>query len=401
MSTQLPLLTPLTNPAQVLDELPPLISFFSGAGFFDLGMIRAGFDIIWSLEKEPSFCLAHDHGYKSYFNAVDPSRKAPAITCVDDIQKKGPRAIKREAFGLSTSSGDFGIIGGPPCPDFSVGGKNRGEQGDRGRLTRVFVERICELEPKFFLIENVKGLINTKKHREFLFGELWKLEQKGYAVDHTVLNALNVGVPQDRERLFVVGVKRSLIKKLYSRIIQKGQREWFPWPHDQRFTDAKKRFDWPDRSPFGRVPEKPADVPEQLCVGPLVMDQDALARLPNGTEAFEPYSEKFQRIDEGDDSRKCFKRLHRYRYSPTAAYGNNEVHLHPALPRRLTVREALRIQSVPDTFELPADMTLSTKFKLIGNGVPVEMARSVGSALASFLVGKHEPETGGLPTGGH
>jgi DNA (cytosine-5)-methyltransferase 1 len=257
------------------------------------------------------------------------------------------------------------------------------------------------LEPKFFLFENVKGLISTGKHREFLFGELWKLEQKGYAIDYIVLNALNLGLPQNRERLFVVGVKRSLIRKLYATNIAKAQRFWFPWPVDARFKDAKTRFPWPGTSPFGEIPKKPEGIPDELTVGPLVMDQELLSALPNGTEAFEPYSEKFKKIPEGDDSKKCFKRLHRYRYSPTAAYGNNEVHLHPSLPRRLTVREALRIQTVPDTFKLPPDLTLSTKFKLIGNGVPVEMARSVGLALAKFLLGNVSPAVEGSEPNGH
>lgn len=401
MATQLELLQPLTTPVRALKHLPPLVSFFSGAGFFDLGLIRAGFSVAWSLEKDPKFCMAHDEGFKSYFDStITANGPPPFINCVDDIQHKGPNAIKREAFGLASTGCDFGIVGGPPCPDFSVGGKNRGQQGDRGRLTRVFVERICELEPQFFLIENVKGLISTGKHREFLFAELWKLEQKGYAVDHAVLNALELGVPQDRQRLFIIGIKRSLIKRLYSRIIARGQRYWFPWPKDHRFDDAKRRFQWPSTSPFGSVPLKPKGLPEQLLVGPLLLDQEEISKLPNGTEGFEPYSEKFQRIAEGDDSRKCFKRLHRYRYSPTAAYGNNEVHLHPSLPRRLTVREALRLQTVPDTFQLPSTLTLSTKFKLTGNGVPVELARRVGVALGYFLTGNSAPENGGLNRNG-
>ena len=80
-------------------------------------------------------------------------------------------------------------------------------------------------------------------------------------------------------------------------------------------------------------------------VGPLICDLDEIAKLPNGVEGFTPKSDKFNWIPEGDVSRKSFKRLHRWRYSPAVAYGNNEVHLHPTQPRRLTVREAMRIQT--------------------------------------------------------
>ena len=92
-----------------------------------------------------------------------------------------------------------------------------------------------------------------------------------------------------------------------------------------------------------------------------------------------------QTIPEGDVSGKSFKRLHRWRYSPTAAYGNNEVHLHPYHVRRLSVAEAMAIQSIPAWFTLPANMTLSNKFKVIGNGVPVLMATAIARTLSELL----------------
>ena len=88
---------------------------------------------------------------------------------------------------------------------------------------------------------------------------------------------------------------------------------------------------------------------------------------------------------EGDVSRKSFKRLHRFRFSPTAWYGNQEVHLHPWKARRLSVREALRIQSVPDEYVLPKEMSLSAKFKMICNGVPCIMARAVAQSVHEVL----------------
>lgn len=92
-----------------------------------------------------------------------------------------------------------------------------------------------------------------------------------------------------------------------------------------------------------------------------------------------------QTIKEGDVSGKSFKRLHRWRYSPTAAYGNNEVHLHPYKSRRLTASEALAIQSLPREFELPQDMTLSNMFKTIGNGVPFLMSEAIAKTIKDFL----------------
>ena len=105
----------------------------------------------------------------------------------------------------------------------------------------------------------------------------------------------------------------------------------------------------------------------------------------NANDQFYPYSEKFHQIREGDIFHKSFKRLHRWRYSPTAAYGNNEVHLHPWENRRLSVREVMRLQSVPDSYALPDDMSLSAKFKMIANGVPVKLAEFIAHSLKQFL----------------
>ena len=94
---------------------------------------------------------------------------------------------------------------------------------------------------------------------------------------------------------------------------------------------------------------------------------------------------RFTSIEEGDVSKKCYKRLHRWRYSPTAAYGHNEVHIHPYLPRRISVAEALAIQSLPASFIIPEDVSLSDAFKTIGNGVPFLAAEGIAETLYKFL----------------
>ena len=90
-------------------------------------------------------------------------------------------------------------------------------------------------------------------------------------------------------------------------------------------------------------------------------------------------------VAEGDDSKKSYKRLHRWRYSPTVAYGNNEVHLHPYKARRLTVAEALALQSLPKDFILPPDMSLTDKFKTTGNGVPFMLSSGIAKTIYDFM----------------
>jgi DNA (cytosine-5)-methyltransferase 1 len=361
----------------------PILSFFTGAGLLDLGFMKAGFPVIWHNECNPWFIAGFEHAMAGM--AKEPYEKA--IQDVSSVVDLGPNCILREAFNGVRPPGVYGIIGGPPCPDFSVAGKNGGRHGEHGKLSQVFVSRIIDLQPTFFLYENVPGLLSTEKHRRFLF-HLRQQLLDDYAVSLRVLNALDFGVPQDRRRVFLVGFRRKWLKKALGVRFALDSDTWFPWPHDPRFVDAKRRFEWPGQSPFGSTPPKPTGIPEELMVGNLICHRESIASLPNGLEGFRPKSSKFKIIAEGDVSRKSFKRLHRWRYSPAASYGNNEVHLHPIEPRRLTVREAMRIQSVPDSYALPAEMPLSHKFKTISNGVPVNLATVVAESIASVLKGE-------------
>ncbi len=388
-----------TNRPRQLDI--PILSFFTGAGFLDLGFRQAGFSSIWHNEYSKEFVGGFEHGMQ----AVGLNGPAAKIQSTQSILDIGPSGILKEAFGSAGRPSCFGMIGGPPCPDFSVGGKNRGSQGENGRLTEVYANRIYEIEPSFFLLENVPGLLRTGKHREFFTKVLERLDQK-YLLDLNILNALEFGVPQDRERIFLVGLNKKWLTKnssvnytptdvrlLVARAVsnrdmanaQPPAQRWFPWYSSRIYEDPKGTYGWPSTNLFGSNSDRPVGLPSDLMVGPLICDPEELRLLPNGTEGFIPYSEKFQTIPEGDVSRKSFKRLHRWRYSPAAAYGNNEVHLHPTEARRISVREALRIQTVPDQYALPKGMPLSAKFKTIGNGVPVKLARAVAQAFALVL----------------
>ena len=116
-------------------------------------------------------------------------------------------------------------------------------------------------------------------------------------------------------------------------------------------------------------------------------DQNNVTEHPNANDYFKPRAglAKMQTIDEGDVGRKSYKRIHRWRYSPTAAYGNNEVHLHPYHARRMSAAETLAIQTLPADFILPPDMSLSNMFKTIGNGVPYVLASGIAQTIRDYL----------------
>jgi DNA (cytosine-5)-methyltransferase 1 len=364
----------------------PILSFFAGGGFLDLGFKQAGFSICWTNENNPAFISGYEHGISSWLSSLSKKKRVTAkISNTGSICDLSATKVLSEAFSGPRPI-TFGVIGGPPCPDFSNGGTHAGGSGSNGKLTTVFVNMLCSLKPAFFVIENVPGLYRFHKHRKFLSCKIRQLQDNGYAVDHRILNALELGVPQNRERLFVIGFKRPLAERAVRRNLSVSERAWFPWPEAEAYKGAKL-LPWPKLAPFGTQPEKPDEIPIELTVYPALLGGGDPEEIANGDEYFNAYSSKFKEVQEGDVARKSFKRLHRYRFSPTAWYGNQEVHLHPWKARRLSVREALRIQSVPDEYVLPEEMTLSAKFKMICNGVPCIMARAVAESVHEVLQG--------------
>jgi DNA (cytosine-5)-methyltransferase 1 len=363
----------------------PVLSFFTGAGLLDLGLHQAGFDVVWRNEYHHPFVEGFQYGFAKYFGA----NQNDFPVCSKSITDISPYSIRNEAFTGKTWPEMFGVVGGPPCPDFSVAGKNKGQHGDNGKLTGIYFDQVAGLQPTFFVFENVKGILSTEKHRAYLVKQLKKLSNV-YIFDIKILNSLDFGVPQDRDRVIIVGFHKSYLSDIMDmseismltkenlKLLKNGlhrsfftKHEWFSWPFVEKFERAKANFVWPTTNPFGKSTRRPKNIPIELCVGNYL---NGLDKLENQNDFFNPKSEKFKLVDEGDVSNKSFKRLHRWRYSPTAAYGNNEVHLHPFLPRRLSVREAMKIQTIPDKYALPTNMTLSNKFKTIGNGVPVKLA---------------------------
>ena len=377
-----------SQPNLSLKEQVPLLSFFTGAGLLDLGFLRHQFAVVWANENSEEFAEAHDYAFSQMYGDDSHSIKSRvSITATE------PDSVMRDAFGHEGRPDVFGVIGGPPCPDFSVMGLHQGGEGEHGLLSEVYVQRILALKPTFFVLENVPGLVRIKRHREF-FSQLTGLLSSDFHLDWSILDALDYGVPQERRRLFLVGVNRSwaaagMDDRLLAAARQVDARlldHWFPWPQPL-FPDARHAYQWPTEvQEYGELPGRPRNIPSELMVGPQLLER-GLERLPNGADHFRPYSKKFQEVPEGQDCNKSFKRLHRWRYSPTVAYGNNEVHLHPVEARRLTVREAMVLQGLPSAYELPSDMALRHKFKTVANGVPVALAQAVAGALRSVIAG--------------
>lgn len=377
-----------------MSNCPKIFSFFAGAGFLDLGFELGGFDIVYVSEIYSPFMQA----YRYSRQCLDlPSPEYGYHEGEEaDVTKltEGEQALRLWYLiqDVRQTTNIVGFIGGPPCPDFSIGGKNRGGTGDNGKLSHSYVELICQQKPDFFLFENVKGLWKTKKHRLFYEKLKFKLNQAGYILVERLVNAIEYGVPQDRDRIIIIGFHSNLIKDMGIKINNSQKvllEEFFPWKNYILYPKRKAlSYPWPSTEPFREdsILPCPEGIPPELTVE-YWFNKNNVINHPNSKHNFQPRAgiKKFASVDEGDDSKKSFKRLHRWRYSPTACYGNNEVHLHPYKIRRISVAEALAIQSLPKDFVLPSNMSLTNMFKTIGNGVPYLASKAISQTINTFL----------------
>ncbi|WP_080368247.1 DNA cytosine methyltransferase, partial [Vibrio cholerae] len=363
---------------------PIIFSFFAGSGFLDLGFETSGFDVRFVNEFHKPFLDAYK--YSREHMGLPKPKYGHYLGSIDDFVTGEKKQLLYDLVQEAKSEALTGFIGGPPCPDFSVAGKNKGSDGENGILTRVYIDAIVQNQPDFFLFENVKGLWKTGKHRAFYDAMKAHLEDAGYVLTDRLTNSIEFGVPQDRDRILMFGIHRKHVgDKLTSIELARD----FDWEREVKFDKTKvlDKSIWPELATYKensiRKLPKHLDNYRELTVEHWFQKNDVNQHL-NAKHHFRPYSDKFKTIQEGDDKKKSFKRLHRYRFSPTAAYGNNEVHLHPYKPRRLSAAEALAIQSLPKEFHLPPTMTLSDMFKTIGNGVPFLASKCIAQTIHNY-----------------
>lgn len=290
-----------------------LFSFFSGSGFLDLGFESSGYNIEFINEIHEPFVQAYLFSRSSlgipYAGEVFSD---DVIMLTSGKPKNYLKAMIKEARRRSDM---IGFIGGPPCPDFSVGGKNRGRDGDNGKLSATYIEIICQQKPDFFLFENVKGLWSTNKHRQF-YEELKKeIQRSGYITIDKLINTIEYGVPQDRERVILLGFKKSVLNNLNLRVGKRDELtdDEFPW-NNRIIYHAQDIFalDWPKTNEFQEdsVISPPSNIPQELTVEFWFRKNDVYNH-ENANHYFKPRQglHRFLTISEGDDSRKSFKPL--------------------------------------------------------------------------------------------
>ena len=167
-----------------------IVSLFTGAGGLDLGFEKAGFDVIWANEFDSKIWETFEHN----FPHVKLDRRSITDVSVDEIPDCD------------------GIIGGPPCQSWSEAGAGRGINDKRGQLFYDYIRIIKTKQPKFFLVENVSGIISSR-HKASFDGFLKEFAKCGYELSWKLVNANDYGVPEDRERVIIVGFREDLKKK--------------------------------------------------------------------------------------------------------------------------------------------------------------------------------------------
>ena len=328
-----------------------IISLFSGAGGLDLGFKNAGFEIVIANEYD-----------KSIWETYEKNHSTPLIK--GDIRK-----INSDEF-LKVSKTIDGIIGGPPCQSWSEAGALRGISDDRGKLFFEFIRLLEDIQPKFFVAENVSGMM-SKRHLEAVQNiiNLFGNAGIGYDVFIQTLNASDYGVPQDRKRVFYVGFRKDLQVKFE-----------FPAPLKTKISLKDSIFDL--RNTATPALEKNKSHGDKLAIlnhEYFIGDFSTIFMSRNRVRTWEQQSFTIQAgarhapihpqapvmVNVGKDKFQFVE-------------GKEELY------RRLSVRECARIQTFPDDFKFYYS-SLADAYKMIGNAVPVKLAEAVANQIKLFL----------------
>ncbi|MGA2361049.1 MAG: DNA cytosine methyltransferase [Candidatus Aminicenantales bacterium] len=300
---------------------PKVVSLFSGAGGMDLGFKQAGFDIVWANDN---FKDATET-YKKNLGNIIPSD-------IKDIKVK------------EIPDADI-VIGGFPCQGFSIANMNRHLDDSRNLMYRKFVEIVNKKQPQYFLAENVKGILNLAKGAIFRC-ILNDFTNAGYNCSYALLNAADYGVPQIRERVFILGIRSDL-------------------------------------NPLIDFPPRPTHANRHISVG------EALENIPEPDEEHILKNHEYSRFKLKFNGYICHRFTDPKKPSPTfTARGDGKggamVMHHPSNKRRLSCREAACIQGFPLDYEFCGTMT--SVYRQIGNAVPPPLARAVAERIYKHIM---------------
>ena len=333
-----------------------IVSLFSGCGGFDLGFEQARFQPI----------IAYDvfHAAVETYNSNREDNPAIHADLAKLSTDKMIQQIEKRLMGHPV----IGVIGGPPCQSFSKGNVHPKPNDIRRRLPLRYAEILSGLNQKFclhfFVFENVEGL-TLKRHKEEFAHFRQEFERAGFNLFEKTLNARDFGVPQDRPRVFLVGLNKKLYPDKEFTFLEpiSGEIKIVRIAFEEAFGDCQ----WPEPA-FYNPGLKLEDIPYHPNHWTMV-----------------PRSSKFKNGDllKSKGNRRSFRVLKWDIPSWTVAYGNREIHVHPSGTRRLSIFEALILQGFPQNYFLKGN--LSQQVKMVSDAVPPPVAYQLASSISDFL----------------
>ena len=354
-----------------ISRRPLAIDLFCGAGGLSLGFEQAGFWVVAAVDSNPVNTSTYSQNF--------PSTK----TICADISKLTGTEI-REKSGIGSEPIEV-VFGGPPCQGFSMIGK-RDVRDPRNALISEFCRLVAELRPRYFVMENVAGLMCSPS-RFILERALQKLRSESYdcVSPIRILDAQGFGVPQRRRRVFVMGFRAGETLPEYP---QPGARSVTVWDaiSDLRYlSHSKKRFD-------SDVFEGKLGTPSRYSAGLRAKRRSVRLTGCLLCKHKRSVTLRFRRTQLGKTERVSrFARLKKAAVSPTLRAGTPSSHgsftaarpIHPTQARCITVREAARLHSFPDWFQFHG--TQWHGFQQVGNSVPPRLARAVAHSVRRAL----------------
>ncbi|HEY0261787.1 MAG TPA: DNA cytosine methyltransferase [Chitinophagales bacterium] len=326
-----------------------VVSFFAGAGGLDLGFQNAGFDVIWANEYDKEIWETYEKNH--------PHTR---------LDKRSIRDISANEVPECD-----GIIGGPPCQSWSEAGALKGIEDKRGQLFFDFIRILEAKQPKFFLAENVSGML-LGRHSQALenIKEMFRNAGIGYELSFEMVNACDYNVPQDRKRVIFVGIRKDL-----------GFKYQFSKPKFPKLTLKDAIFDLRENVLPAKTNNKTNG---NIC---------AVSNHEYMTGGFSTIFMSRNRVRNWDEQ------------SFTIQAGGRHAPIHPQAPsmkfveqnvrifvpgkehlyRRLSVRECARVQTFPDNFIFHYD-NIAAGYKMIGNAVPVNLAQFLAKSIKQQIV---------------
>ena len=322
-----------------------LVSFFAGAGGLDLGFEKAGFHTVWANEYDKTIWAT----YEKNFPKAKLDKRSITEVSADDIPNCD------------------GMIGGPPCQSWSEAGAGRGINDNRGKLFFDYIRLLKEKQPKFFVCENVHGIL-ADKHKEHFANFLKEFENAGYNVVFKEVDANDYNVPENRLRVIIVGYRKDLNMT-------------FEFPKPQEYKPVLKDAIWDLR-------------------------QAQPAKRHNKSWGLELPVPNHEYMNGGFSTIYMSRNRVRSWNEPsfTIQAGGRHAPIHPQAPkmlfveankrifvpgkeddyRRLSVRECARIQTFPDSFVFLYN-DIADGYKMIGNAVPVNLAFAIAQKIMADL----------------